>query len=340
VFVVGETSFGWEDVALAARALGDWARLEEEVRHGSACARRLRDAGGRLARLDLEEESRAFRYARHLERAADMEAWLDGWALSAEAWMGFVRRVVLRKTSDLDETEVVRRYPVPMREVNRSAHVVGACSGHLERFARRLAGRVAAARSVAERETRADAGAERFLAAHTGEPDLLGLTEEAAKEKAEALGRVEALFAAFRDQACDEAAVGRQIAVRHTDWIRIEGDCLEFPAAEAAREAALCVRDDGEELADVAERSHSPLRHLRFYLEEVGLALAGPFLSASPGQLVGPLDFGGEYRLYRVRDKVLPTAADPEVREKAEALLLGRAVDREVAGRVRWVQKW
>jgi hypothetical protein len=52
--------------------------------------------------------------------------------------------------------------------------------------------------------------------------------------------------------------------------------------------------------------------------------------------LIGPLRLRGELRVFHVMDKVLPSVADPGLRQRAEQLILQRAIDHEVATRVQW----
>jgi hypothetical protein len=345
IFTAEGTPYHGADVVLAARAWGDWRLLEDEVRQGLACARHARATRRFLARRDVEAAADAFRAARGLFAAAETEAWLRRCGLSAESWMRCVRRDLLRRQAAGALAERASRYPVSQQRVDRHALAEGICSGHLLRFAEKLAGR-AAVHAKVRQEAAAAGGAEELPAAAEGPApdagacDLLGLSPEGCRERLEALARVEESFRRFCAQLLTPRAVGRQIAARHTDWARVEVRSASFPDEAAAREAAACVREDGEELAEVAARARVAVRPERFYLEQVEPDLRGPFLSARPGDLLGPLRWGGEHRLVRVLEKTLPSEADPELRRRAEQLLLQAALDREVADRVRWQVRW
>jgi hypothetical protein len=349
IFTADGTSYDGADIVLAARAWGDWRQLEDEVRQGFACARHARATRRSPARREAEAAADAFRAARGLFAAAETEAWLQRCGLSAESWMRYVRRDLLRRQAAGALAELVSRYPVSQERVDRHVLVEGVCSGHLLRFAEKLAGRAAAHERVRQEALPAGGAAppaeEPPAAAQGPAPDagacaLLGLSPDDCRQRLEALSRVEESFRRFREQVLTPRAVGQQIVARHADWARVEVCAASFPDEGAAQEAALCVREDGEDLAEVAPRAGAEARAERFYLEEIEPDLRGPFLSARPGDLLGPLRWGGEYRLVRVLAKVLPSEADPELRRRAEQLLLQAALDREVANRVRWQLRW
>ena len=288
-----------------------------------------------MSRREVQSAARDFRYSHNLETAAATEAWLRRWRLSAEDWMRYIRRSLLRARCSESPAELAARYPATHAEVSRAAKATGVCGGHFNRFARKLAGR--AALHAARGDSEPDAlpagevcvpGAERLA--------LLHLSEDVCRDKVQALDRLEASFRRFRDQVVTPGAIKRFLASRHTDWVRVGCICLALPTELAAREAALCVREDGESLDDVAARCRVPAHPTSFFLEDVEPRHAPLFLSARPGQLVGPLEFQGEYRLFLVKEKALPSEEDAQIRGKAEAALMDRAVEQEISQRVRW----
>jgi hypothetical protein len=102
-FAIGERGFRYADVVEAARARGDWARVEELAREGGEP-------------IDAD----AFRYARDLLAADDMRAWLVRWHVGEDEWRGYLARGP-------------RLEPL----------VEAVCSGELERLTRTLAERAA-----------------------------------------------------------------------------------------------------------------------------------------------------------------------------------------------------
>ena len=109
-----------------------------------------------------------------------------------------------------------------------------------------------------------------------------------------------------------------------------------FRDNDAAREAALCVREDGRDLAEVAAEADADLEEADWYLDEVDEALRDRLVGAQSGDLLGPLPLKDGHLVVSVVAKHLPSAADPSVRARAERALLGSAVEREVVNRVTW----
>ena len=149
--------------------------------------------------------------------------------------------------------------------------------------------------------------------------------------------RAEAAFEVLRASVLTPGAVRRLIADRHSDWIKIEARCAAFPTERMAREAILCATEDAEELADVVARTGAELKNIVFYLDESEPALRDAFLSAEPGTFVGPLSRDGRSHIYALDKKDMPSEHDPELRARAERLLLERVTDPAVRDHIRWL---
>jgi hypothetical protein len=331
-FAVEGTVYFWEDAVLAARAWGDWAALEAEAREGVACARHLLAAGDSPTEEEEDAAATEFRVARDLLTAAQTEAWLRERGLGVASWQEHVRRALLRRKWAASLADLVARYPATDAQLRRALAAAGVCSGHLARFADKLAGRAAVhARLRGEPD-----GATAAVASDGGAGELLGLAPEVCRAKLEALARLERSFERFCRQVVTAEAVRRQVSARYTDWIRVRYCWAGFPEEAMAREAALCVREDGEALADVAARAGVSVGRGQLYLEQVYPDLHDAFLSAREGELLGPVACGGEFRLFAVLEKVPPRETDPDVRRRAEQALVQGAVAREVESRVVW----
>jgi hypothetical protein len=340
VFLVADTAYFWEDVLLAAQTSGDWATLETEVRQGIACLQHRRAAQAVLAEETVEAASRAFREARQLYTAAETEAWLADWGVTVRNWLKYIRRSVLRQQWADQLTDVVARYPATETQVYQALKIVGICSGHLARFARQLAGRAAIHQRLMDEAGPSGVPAELPEAAPPVAVDaarskLLGLGPERLGERCAVLAQLSCSFERFRQQMLTREAIRRQISARHADWIRLEGLSLSFADEAAAREAALCLQN-GEDLHDVASRARTVIRPYHIYLEEAELELRNPFLSAGEGELLGPLPVAAEFRLFLVRDKILPSEKDSSTRQRAEAAVLQTLVEGEIARRITW----
>jgi hypothetical protein len=184
----------------------------------------------------------------------------------------------------------------------RAVWAEAVCSGALEQAARELAAAAAAAEA-------------------TGEPDLARARER--------------LLA----NAMSGDALEALVRTRHTDWIRADCRTLVLPNEPAAREAALCIRDDGMALAEVAAQARVEMREHSVYLEDATDELGKALLSARTGELVGPLPLADRHVLVLVDDKVEPTLGDPEILRRAQEAARRRAIEREVVNRVTWHER-
>jgi hypothetical protein len=264
LFTVGGREFRWADVTERV----DWDALR-------APDRELSDAG-------LDEAAARFRYDRNLVAAEEMEAWLDRWKLTVAQW-----RAYLRGTLPDDD---------------QAPWVIAVCSGTLEREARQLADRAAAADALGEADL--DRAYERFVA-----------------------------------EAVTQAALESLLDARRADWIRVDCRTLILPTEAAAREAALCLRDDGMALAEVAAQAGVEMREHALFLEDAEGELGGALLSARTGELLGPIPLGDRFALVLVDGKVDPTLDDPEILRRAQEAARRRAIEREVVNRVTWHER-
>ena len=341
ILAVGIDRYTWRDVVLAAVLSGDWAELVEGVREGLACRKHLADGGGALDPEEVTAEANEFRYARELLTVHETEAWLERWGLTREDWIEYIERSVLRRRRP---SEPAARRDVPVGAVADGIWAEAVCSGALERVARRLASRAAAALGV-EDPSLADDGADRLerdaavdgVLAEMAEQGLAGLVDaDQCRARLEHLHALERRFDDFRRRVVTPAAVRAAIQAHALDWVRLRCQSVSFCDEQAAREAACCVREDGEALGAVACAAHAPVVERRVYLEETDLAERSILLSAERDRLLGPLTEVGAHVLVKVVDKILPSPDDPAIRARAEEAVLRVAVEGEVASRVRW----
>ena len=123
---------------------------------------------------------------------------------------------------------------------------------------------------------------------------------------------------------------------KQMDWLRVDCDLLELPVEGMAREAALCVREDGLSLDDVAGRAGVQVAERAFLLMDAPTELADPLLSARPGDLVGPVSSGDAFLVALVRAKRAPALDDPAIGELLDVEVPRRAIDSEVKKWIRW----
>ena len=231
-----------------------------------------------------------------------MEAWLEHWGLSHGDWSSFLTRSLARSRQP-GSGGTAREEDVGVEAV---------CSGALAELARDLAARAAAAEANG---------------AGPGpvETDLAQMDEALAE---------------FTLGALTPQTQAKTFELRNADWVRISYTALVLPESSMASEAALCVRDDGLGMAEVAERAGVSVVERESFLEEVDPDLSKSLLSAPPGELVGPLRVQNGFALFRVNEKIAPTLDDPAIQDRLEEEVPRRALEREVRNRVQWHERF
>lgn len=299
VFSVGPRTYSWRDVVAAARVWSAWSEIERRARHALDL--------GVTAAEGVERAQDQFRYDRGLLAADDLEDWLDRWAISIDDWLNQVSASVARSVGVSSTSGA----PASAEELDQAAWTEAVCSGELERLAERLAASCALSEAAGE-----------------SPPGELGADE---------LDRMEAIRERFREQAVTDERLQRRVRDEQLGWTRVEGRYLAHPDEDVVREAALGVREEGmdlEEMARAAGARYEPAA--RFYLAEVEGEVQPRLLSASPGELCGPLRSGDELWLLEVSARVAPTLEDPSIKARAAASVVEGAVRQEMLRRVRW----
>jgi hypothetical protein len=311
VFRVASTDYTWEDVLDWGRHQGAWGDHVREVREGVAA---LALVPRPRASFDAEVSAAAaaFRRRHRLISAEDTERWLAERRLSVSAWMDHIRRTVAR-ARHLDQLD-----GLPPAEVGDEATrqwASGVSSGLYATFAASLAERAAAADWLAEAGTPTGHQGDRWAV-------------------------LEVAYAAFRREAATERAVAEEMVTRRLDWIALELEWVSFPEEAMAREALLCLKEDGDfSAARPAESAMAGSGRRRAHLCDFEPELRPALVGARAGDALGPSRIGEGWRVTRVVDRKVPAGDDEEVRRLAEAAVADRAVHREVARRVRWHER-
>lgn len=153
------------------------------------------------------------------------------------------------------------------------------------------------------------------------------------------LGRMDDSFAEFTRQALTDDNRNRLLELRGSDWVRVAYSALSFTQAGMAREAALCVREDGMTLTEVAERAGLKVEPVDALVQDVDPELAKTLLGTPVGELAGPLESVSGFAVVQVHEKVAPSLADPVIQDLVQREVPRRAVEREVRNRVRWHER-
>jgi hypothetical protein len=311
VFAVGPREYRWHDVFVAAMQRGEWREFEQRLVDGLICAGEAADARASWPDdREIEEAADAFRYDHDLIASDETLAWLDRAGLTFDAWTNYlVRRLLLARCRDrLEDIPQGRLASASVADVDFAAE--GICSGAFDRFLRTLAGRAAIAA-----------------------PDPGEITERATH-----LAQIESTFQARVRAATTGAALASQLARHRFEWTRVDLERMSFASADAAREAACCVREDGLTLSEVAIESRQPVRDTRDLLERLDPGLRQAVLGADVDELVGPLIVGSRHEVVWVVGKRPGDLADPIVRARAEEAVVDQMIARAILTHVRWAE--
>jgi hypothetical protein len=313
VFSVSGIVFTWRDVVLAAEIYGAWADLERSSREGLACESRLLASGVQLPPQEIVEAALRFRYARGLLAGEELQHWLERWEVSQSDWGRHLRRALLREHWSQELSETLRDYLPSDEALERVRWTDVVCSGIIERVAVQLAGDAAL---VVDAGLTLDADREAMLAQICTEGER------------------------FRRETQTEKALEREISGHRLDWLRLEGETLTMQTIDAAREGALCVREEGQSLQEVALACGIEPVPLDVYAADLSRELAALLLAADEGDLVGPIELDEGFMLVRVDVKRMPSTSDEAVKRRAADHVTARAVDRATRDHVEWHERF
>jgi hypothetical protein len=309
LFTVEGMTYSWGDVLAWAAARGTLEELSQRSRRGLTCVRGATERRDEIDPEELSAEASRFRYGRSLLSAEELNAWLRRWNVTVHEWGGYLERCLMLDRHLEDDDPPPEDAEAAHAEFVDALYVDAVSSGFLEREALGFV---------------ADAA-------------LADLTPvEAAGDRTVMVERTLAAAALARASAVSELGLEREIARRGFDWTRLELDMLELSEEGAAREAALCMRVEGRELAQVAAACRAEVARLTAYLVDLEPWLQPSLVSAQPGELVGPVEEGDGFVLLAVRERDAAAATDPELRRRAEIALVERAVRRATEERVVW----
>lgn len=302
VFSAGGHCFTWVEVVEWARARGEWRSLQQRVGALLARERELAAAAALPSAPEVQAAADNFRDRYKLLTADELEEWLDRYDVSVEEWKGEMLRSLLEPSGDASA--------VSPDVVERACWVHGVCSGKLAAYARTLAEEIAV--HLCDQPLT------------LGPDELAGLPEK-------------------RERFCADqlrpAVLAAVIADNKVGWTRLDLQCLIHRDEMVAREAALCVRLDRRELADVAADAGAELHEISLLLDDAEPLLRTRLRAANPGELIGPVAIGGDYQLVLVVGRVAPSLDDSAVRLRAEETVIKRALAAEVNRRVNWHER-
>jgi hypothetical protein len=334
-FSIRDVDFSWLDVALGAMARGQWPAFEQRLAQGLACSARADAEDALPSEEALDAAATAFRYDRDLIAAADVNAWLEGTGIPADDWVAYLNRQLLRDQWCDDLDDILDRFSPSARQLFAAAVVEGICSGSFDTFSEALAGRAAFVfendpeqfrRVCAAREVPAPLAA---AVAHLAQTHAHWFSMQPAAEISCRLAMVLLIEGIAANGRLREIVDANRL-----EWMRLELETVSFPIETAAREAILCVREDGLTLYDVAALSRRAVGRKAVALEDIESEHRDRLLAAEPGRVVGPLAVDGHFEVTALVRRTPATLADPVVAARARQALVDVTIQRAIRNHV------
>ena len=332
--------------AFSAAAFGGWAGdFWKALEHGLACAAYAGDEGFEIDAAVLQESADQFRYQRNLVTAEETERWLSDRDVDEDDLVGWLERRYWLERFTREQRHIGDSYtPAPsvMTDVLWPEAVFSGCLGPLAiPLARRVAASAAeedsgsaaraadpaaaATKAFFERAGCGPEGLAAWLAANRCDEawfrELLGLESPYLRACADALS----------PERCSAALESRRL-----DLMRIGFRTACFPTERQAREALLCITDDGESFTDTVHRAGAQAEEQSLLLEDAPEILRAPLLSAARGEVILVRGPESESLIVQVIDKTPPGTTDPQVRARLEPALFSQRFDPLVDAYVRW----
>jgi hypothetical protein len=341
VFMTGNESFTVRDLIDAANFRGEIDPIWNELLRLVAAEKKGDESELEMDDSVIDAAAEAFRYEHDLITAEETERWLEERGLTLNDFSDYFVRHYWRNVIEDAEPEAVEFISAP-NELRELLIVELILSGELDRIAKRLSWRVAASRDVKtnglDPELITAEKARFFERSRMDEADLsdwLGGISRDSEWFNNAL-----LMEAIHRQKCEnlltKQAREHEVAALRLPLTRFELETVELDSLDAAREALLCVRDDGMTMAEVAEEGRYPYRRVEVLLEDLPEDLQQRFLSVSAGDILEPIARGDGFHLCRVIEKAEPNADDPAVRDRAEQRILDLHFSELAAKHIQW----
>lgn len=340
-FAFGETTITVGEVVRAAQFRNELQPSVSEVAWELACEE---EAG----RWNLEADSGAveamigrFRYEKDLISAEEAEAWLESRGLSMDEFQDYFSRRYWRETLEEkvipDQVDHSRVLPEQLGLLQIDLLISGTFGPLATGLSRRLVARAAADAPADPGLLKAERA--RFFERTGLEPGGLSAWLKSLDRDDGWLQGMLELEASYRlrcEAVLTPERLSHALAAARLPLTLIEVERVEFDSADAAREAHLCVRDDGLSLQEVARESRYPFERLELLAEDLPEDQRQKLLCAVIGEIQEPAPAGGVIHLSRVLRKTEPALADASVRSRVERRILDTYFSEAGAKDIRW----
>jgi len=278
----------------------------------------------------IDASAEHFRYEHDLITAEETETWLAARALTLEDFSDYFARQYWRSTVDEnvvpDDVELIST-PAELRQTFTTDLVL---SGDLDRLNTELMWRLAALAATDQGvvdSAKIKVERQYFLDRNKiTEPKLSEWLRKINRHQAwlEEMIAMEAAYALACEQVVTPEARKKQLALLRMPLTYFQAELIEVESLDAAREALLCIREDGMSMEEVATQARYPYRRINFRHEDLPPDWQQKFWSVGAGDLLDPLPRGDGFELYRITTKSEPDLSDMIVQERIDERLLER----------------
>lgn len=284
--------------------------------------KRADDLGMEIDESAISSAAEAFRYEKDLITAEETEAWLSNHGLTLDDFIDYFSRQYWRSSLDQDVVADEVEYHSASPELRELFLADLILSGELDQMTSALMWRLAARCADENPGAGATADEERNFFDRSGiKPAQLPVWLENLGRDSQWFHETLAAEAAYRarcDSLLTPAAHERELVGLRLSLTQFETEIIELESDDAAKEALFCVREDGMSMEEVATEGRYPYRRVEFVLEDIPADAQQRFLSASVGDLLGPIERGDGFELWRIVKRIEPQLDDPTVKSRIQ----------------------
>jgi hypothetical protein len=285
--------------------------------------------------LELDHDSidaaaELFRYAHDLITAEETEQWLEARALNLVDFTDYFTRQHWRSTID-EKIELpdidLGSAPPELRELFTAELIFSdELDGLNTQLMWRLAALAATGESNLDPEKISAARRAFFDRTKVEKPELDNWLARLGRDKnwLDEMLAMEVVYQSLCEKALTSEARNKQLASLRMPLTQFEAEVIELESSEAAKEALLCIRQDGMSMEEVAVEARYPYRRITFLHEAVPEELKQKFWSGAEGDVLDPSPRGEGFELYRITKKIEPDPTDPDIRRRIDEHLLER----------------
>jgi hypothetical protein len=330
VFRCGNRPFTINDVIAAAYVRGELDPVSQRLSRSIAAERRAAGMDLSADEEELQKMPEEFRYQRDLITGEETERWLGERGLTLDDFSGYFTRRYWAETLDEEFGPDGIDHPLTDPEWRDLLIVDLFLSGEFDRLAMELSWRVAAGEAAKDAEP--DPGLIVDGRAHfmdRNKLDAATLNQKLAEAGCDQqwfdeMLKIEAIYRQQCDAVLTDEAVKSEIKTHRIEFTLADVEMIDLESSDAAAEALLCAREDGEPFDEIAREGGYPYSRTRILIAELPDGMQQRFLCAAPGEVLDPMPRGDGFQLCRILEKIEPGMDDPEIRNRVQKRIIQR----------------